>query len=88
MEHTVILKEDIGQYTIIPTLIDKSLQWKEQLTYAVRLGNEFKGKTSITFETSEGARTVETTVWSLTESFIHLKGGTTIPLNSILEVHF
>jgi len=88
MEHTIILKEDIEQYTIVPAFVDKSQQWKEQLTYAVRLGNEFKGKTSITFETSEGSRTVETTVWSLTDSFIHLKGGITIPLNSITEVHF
>ncbi len=88
MDHIVILKEDIGQYTIVPADVDRSAQWREQLTYAVRLGNEFKGKTTITFETNEGSRTVETTVWSLTDSFIHLKGGITIPLNSITEVHF
>lgn len=88
MVHTMILKEEIGQYHIIPSEIDRTEHWKKELAYAVRLGNEFKGKTTITFETSEGSRTVETTVWSLTETYIVLKSGTTIPLNSITEVHF
>jgi hypothetical protein len=88
MEHIMILKEDIGQYTIMPAALDRSDFWKNELSYAVRLGNEFKGKTSITFTTTDGSRTVQTTVWSLTESYIHLKGGITIPLNSITDVHF
>lgn len=88
MEHTMILKEDIGQYHIIPAVEDKSDFWRQELNYAVRLGNEFKGKTTVTFETTEGSRTVQTTVWSLTENYIVLKGGITIPLNSITEVHF
>lgn len=88
MEHTMIVKEEIGQYTIIPSIEDKTEHWKEELSYAVRLGNEFKGKTTITFETTEGSRTVQTTVWSLTDNYIVLKGGITIPLKSIMEVHF
>ncbi len=88
MVHTMILKEEIGQYHIIPANFDRTEHWRKELAYAVRLGNEFKGKTTITFETSEGSRTVETTVWSLTETYIVLKSGTTIPLNSITEVHF
>jgi hypothetical protein len=88
MEHTMILKEDIGQYHIVPAQENKSEFWKQELSYAVRLGNEFKGKTTVTFETSEGSRTVQTTVWSLTDNYIVLKGGITIPLNSITEVHF
>ncbi len=88
MEHTMILKEEIGQYHIIPAAEDQSKHWKQELSYAVRLGNEFKGKTTITFETTEGSRTVQTTVWSLTDHCIVLKGGITIPLNSIIEVHF
>jgi hypothetical protein len=88
MVHTMILKEEIAQLHIIPADVDRTNYWKEELAYAVRLGNEFKGKTTITFETSEGARTVETTVWSLTDKYIVLKSGTTIPMNSITEVHF
>lgn len=88
MEHTMIVKEEIGQYTIIPSIEDKTEHWKQELSYAVRLGNEFKGKTTITFETTEGSRTVQTTVWSLTDNYIVLKGGITVPLKSIMEVHF
>ena len=88
MEHTMILKEEIGQYHIVHAQEDRTEHWKQELSYAVRLGNEFKGKTTITFETSEGSRTVQTTVWSLTENYIVLKGGITVPLHSIIEVHF
>lgn len=88
MEHTMIVKEEVGQYTMVPSLEDQTEHWKQELSYAVRLGNEFKGKTTITFETTEGSRTVQTTVWSLTDNYIALKGGITIPLKSIAEVHF
>lgn len=88
MEHTLISKEDIDHYRIVPAMEDKTGHWTKELSYAVRLGNEFKGKTTITFATSEGPRTVETTVWSITEKYLHLKGGVILPLNSILEVHF
>lgn len=88
MEHTLILKEDIDQYHIIPAAEDGTAHWTKELSYAVRLGNEFKGKTTITFATSDGPRTVETTVWSITDRYLHLKGGITLPLNSILEIHF
>lgn len=88
MPTTLILKEDINQYKLIPAIDDKSEHWKKELQYAVRLGNEFKGKTSITFETTDGAKTVETTVWSLTDHYIQLKGGTNVPLSSITNVHF
>lgn len=88
MSEHLIEKEEITKYTITPAEEDQSAYWKEKLAYAVRLGNEFKSKTSITFNTSEGPRTVHTTVWSLTESYIVLKAGTLIPLHSLIDVHF
>lgn len=88
MENTLILKEDINKYKLIAAAEDKSEYWKKVLSYAVRLGNEFKGKTILTFQTKDGAKTVETTVWSSTEEYLHLKGGVTIPLKSIIEMHF
>lgn len=84
----LIAKEEIAQYKIIPAFVDNTLQWKSKLAYAVRLGNEFKGKTHITFETTEGPRSVETTIWSHTDTHLHLKGGTLIPLESIIDIHF
>jgi hypothetical protein len=88
MENTLIPKEDINQFLLIPAMEDKSEFWTRELSYAVRLGNEFKGKTAVTFETAQGPKTVETTIWSMAGQHIQLKGGMTIPLKSIIEVHF
>ena len=88
MGNTIILKEDITKYHLVSASEDRSEYWKKELSYAVRLGNEFKGKTILTFQTSEGPKTVETTVWSTTDNYLHLKGGITIPLKSIIEIHF
>jgi hypothetical protein len=85
---TLIAKEEIPLYRIVPAFVDNSQHWKEELNYATRLGNEFKGKTSITFETTQGPRSVTTTVWSVMDNYLQLKGGLDIPLNSIIDVHF
>ncbi len=85
---TLIEKEEIPLYKIIPAFVDNSDHWTKELAYAMRLGNEFKGKTNITFETTSGPCAVDTTVWSVTDNYLQLKGGLTIPLNSIIEVHF
>jgi hypothetical protein len=85
---TLIAKEEISDYKIVPAFVDNTEQWQRELTYATRLGNEFKGKTSITFETTEGPRSVETTVWSVTDGYLQLKGGTLIPIKSVIDVHF
>jgi hypothetical protein len=83
-----IAKEEIPLYKIVPAFVDRSDQWRGELAYAVRLGNEFKGKTNIRFETTQGPREVETTVWSVADNYLQLKGGTLIPLESIISVHF
>ena len=88
MMATLIAKEEIPQYKIVPAFVDNTEHWQKELQYATRLGNEFKGKTSITFETTQGPRSVSTTVWSVTDRYLQLKGGMNIPLNSIIEVHF
>lgn len=85
---TLIAKEEISYYKIVPAFVDNSAHWNNELNYAMRLGNEFKGKTSITFETTQGPRSVSTTVWSVADGYLQLKGGTVIPLNSIIDVHF
>ncbi len=85
---TLIAKEEIPQFKIVPAFVDNSEHWRQELAYAVRLGNEFKGKTSITFETTQGPKTVETTVWSCTDEYIQLKGGMLIPLGSVIDMHF
>ncbi len=84
----VIAKEDIPLYKIVPAFVDNTERWKKELEYAVRLGNEYKGKTHIIFETTQGPKEVETTVWSLTDGYLQLKGGMLIPLHSIIDIHF
>lgn len=84
----LIEKEEIPMLRIVPAFVDKSDHWEKELHYATRLGNEFKGKTNITFETTQGPRSVSTTVWSVTNDYLQLKGGMNIPLNSVIDVHF
>jgi hypothetical protein len=82
----LIAKEQIPDLRIVPAFVDRSAQWTSQLRYSCRLGNEFKGKTLITFETTSGPKSVETTVWSVTDNHLTLKGGVSIPLSSVIEV--
>lgn len=88
MFENLIPKEEVANQQIIRAEEDNSVYWKERLDYAVRLGNEFKSKTTITFNTTEGPKSIETTVWSLTENYISIKGGILIPLKSIIDVHY
>lgn len=85
---TLIEKEEIPDYKIVPAFVDKTDYWKSILNYGVRLGNEFKGKTKITFETTKGPRSVFTTVWSITDRYLHIKGGMVIALASIIDIHY
>lgn len=88
MTGVIIEKEELAEYELVPAFVDKTQQWHKTLPYAVRLGNEFKGKTFITVETTKGPRTIVTTVWSVSENHLSLKGGITVPLNSIIDIHY
>lgn len=87
-ETMMITKEEIVNYKLIPAIVDKEKEWLEKLSYALRLGNEFKAKTTLTFNTDDGEKSVETTVWSLMDKYIQLKGGILLPLKSIIDIHF
>ncbi|SHO65052.1 MULTISPECIES: hypothetical protein [Algoriphagus] len=51
------------------------------------LGNLLHSKVHITFQSAnEQVYEVYTTVWAVASEFIVLKGGVTIPINSILKV--
>jgi hypothetical protein len=84
---TIIAKEQIPEYRIVPAFVDRTGYWVDQLRYSCRLGNEFKGKTVITFETTKGPRAVETTIWSVTDNHLMLKGGVDIPLSSVIDLY-
>lgn len=86
IEIELINKEDITNYTLIKAEVDQTEYYSRILKYFERLGNEFKGKCTISFNTSQGHKMVNTTVWSVTDNFVQLKGGISIPLSSIIEV--
>lgn len=85
---TLIEKESINEYKLIPAESNKGDEIRAMLQDAVRLGNEFKSKVAIAFNTTDGPKKVETTVWSLTEKYIQIKNGILIPLNTILAVEY
>lgn len=64
---------------------DKKIR-KASVDKAMILGNGYKGKVKIIFDTVSGTKEVETTIWSADENEVMLKGGVNIPLQSIREV--
>ena len=84
----LIEKESIKVGDIIPADQNHTEELRGKLNSAQRLGNEFKAKADITFNTNKGPKTVNTTVWSVTESYIQLKNGIHIPLNSLIDIDF
>ena len=84
----LINKEDIPKYRIMNAPEDHYLELKAKLENAMVLGNTFKSKAVIVFNTSNGPKRVETTVWNVTPDFIELKGGLHISTHSLLEIDF
>lgn len=60
----------------------------EKLERARSLGNRFKGKCKLFFSTSDGIKWVETTVWSLADDYVVLKGDIVIPTYALVDVSF
>lgn len=59
-----------------------------RLFQAMILGNTYKRQVKLIFNTSDGYKYTESTVWSKTDNSIMLKGGSSIPINSIYNVEF
>lgn len=85
---TLIEKEAIDINDIISADQNHTEELRDKLNAAQRLGNEFKSKAEITFNTIEGPKTVNTTVWSVTKEYLQLKNGIHIPLVSLIDIDF
>jgi hypothetical protein len=59
---------------------------RRELERALALGNLEKSKVRIIFEDDGGMKMVETTIWSLTDDRVILKGNMGIPLRRIWQV--
>jgi len=84
----LIPKEDIPKYKLVRASEDHVAELRQKLRGAVRLGNEFKSKATITFQTVEGPKRVETTVWTLTDDALQIKNGVVLPLGSLLDIDY
>lgn len=85
---TLIEKEAIDASEIIAADQNHTEELRDKLNAVQRLGNEFKSKAEITFNTLEGPKTVNTTVWSVTEKYVQLKNGIHIPLTSLIDIDY
>ncbi len=65
---------------------EERIRRRESIEKAMRFGNNDKGKIAIIFDSANGTRRVETTVWSVTENNVILKQGKIIPIHCIREV--
>lgn len=84
----LIEKEEVQNYKFLNAPIDEVHVQKEKLLGAVRLGNEFKSKAYITFQTDQGPKKIETTVWTVTEKYLQIKNGVLIPLTSLIDIQY
>lgn len=88
---TLIAKEQLPKvnFTKSEVLSDMPLKIMrtQKLKKALLLGNNDHCKVKITFKTENGSlHQVETTVWSLTDNYLLLKGNLIIPIWSIVEL--
>lgn len=84
----LIPKENILNYNFLNAPTEDIKLQKEKLMNSVRLGNEFKSKSYITFQTDQGPKKIETTVWSVTEKYLQIKNGVLIPLTSVIDIQY
>jgi hypothetical protein len=90
LNYPLIEKEDIAfihfpQHEVLKSKV--SLENREsQLSQACRLGNEYKGKVRIVFQSAEGIKEVHTTIWNVSDNVVSLKGGIIIPIRCIYSV--
>lgn len=86
----VIEKENIKglQFKGAEVLSDVNAQKvrASELHRGMLLGNAYKSKVKIIFESIAGMNMVNTTIWATTDKNVVLKGGLLIPICSIIEV--
>ena len=84
----LIEKEEIDVTDFLAADGELSDEMMRKLSSAQRLGNEFKSKANIAFNTKHGIKKVSTTVWSVTEKYLQLKNNVHVPIKSIVDIDF
>lgn len=88
---TLIEKEHLPQIQFIKSdvLTEKPMKARRQenLMRALMLGNNYRCKVKITFKTDTGfIKQVETTIWSITDKYLLLKGNLFIPIRAMVDL--
>jgi hypothetical protein len=90
-----VLKVQINNFKFVATEVLETPETPEDISKrkaalekAMILGNGYRTKTIIVFETTEGFKQVETHIWASTEKDVTLKGGILIPIRCIHQVNF
>ena len=60
----------------------------ERLLRALHIGNTEKHKVRIYFTDANGPKVTHTTIWAVTEKYVVLKAGTTIPIRRVNRIAF
>ena len=89
---TSVTKEQIKEIKFAQEEVLKNIseisKRRADLEKAATLGNGYKTKSKIVFETEEGLKQIETHVWAAMEKNVALKGGINIPIRCIHDVMF
>ena len=85
IQKEVVVNFHFHKDEVLHTLEEVKLR-KYMLERATTLGNAYHAKVRIDFETTDGTKEVDTTIWATTEKHILLKGGVTIPIHCILDI--
>jgi len=88
---TTVQKEQLSSFKfyqneVIPEKVLQRLR-KFDLDRALILGNIDHSKVTLVLKTSEGSLLqVKTTVWAVTDDYICLKGGISIPIKAVVDI--
>jgi len=90
-----VLKPTLIEKEIINTLsfnskavVNQHPDILNQISKAMKLGNNHRRKVSIFFKDDIGAKRVDTTIWAYGSRCICLKGGLWIPISHMIEIKF
>jgi hypothetical protein len=69
-------------------VVNQPSNLKAKLAEATKLGNLFHGKIRIVFQSDQGKKAIETTIWATGNQYIALKGGMWLPISRIESLEF
>lgn len=78
--------QEIQFFNVEPHSKKEKNQLHKSLHLGMLLGNIYRNKVKIYFESAEGQKMVETTIWAVTDKNVVLKGGVIIPITALHKV--